>query len=89
MRIESDMNDADIQKFFNAYIRTANPTAVCNRLIRALEAQLEGKNINTTDPEVRLLHSFYLTMSQAHDDMSYMEEKLLGIPSDVPPIPLL
>lgn len=89
MRIEAEMNDADIQKFFETYIKQANPTAVCNRLIRALETHLNGKNLNGGDPEETLLTSFILSLHVLHDDMSEMEEKLLGITPSVSKPPLL
>jgi hypothetical protein len=62
MRIESHMNDADIQRFFDTYVGQANPTAVSNRIIRALQSHLKGKNLNGGDKEVDLLHRFYLAM---------------------------
>lgn len=76
MRIESDMSDADIQKFFETYIKTANPTAVMSRLRRALFASLEGKELVGAAPEVKLMHEFYLGVDDLHREMEESEARL-------------
>lgn len=89
MKIESDMNDQDIQKFFSAYIKTANPTAVCYRLIESVKESLKDKNLSGKDPDVKLAHEFFLGLHDLHREMVESEERLLGIQHTEPTIPLL
>ncbi len=78
MRIESNMSDTDIQKFFETYIKTANPTAVLSRISRALVVAMEGKNIASGDPELKLMNEFFLGVDDLHREMMESEDRLLG-----------
>lgn len=55
MRIESDMNDGDIQKFFNTYMKQALPSALCKRVAQAVRQSVTD---TLSDEERQMLLDF-------------------------------
>lgn len=77
----------DIQIILDNYLSQANPSEVCQKVITAIQNNLKGKNLNSNDPKINLLHKFLWEIVSIQVDMVELEESVAGTIKDTLPKP--